>query len=452
MFSRRKFLERSLKSSSLLALSATVPNFVASTALAAQTDQDTVLVVIEMTGGNDGLNTVIPYGDDLYHKARPTLRFKKSEVIRVDDHVGLNPSLRGLSGLLEKQQLAILQGVGYPNPNRSHFESMDIWQTADPRRKLRNGWLGRAIGDLQVQGGRIPAFHMGQEQLPLALQGSATGVPSLNTEEPFGLDLIGEFYGHQPDGSSSPKSRPPKKKKSEKNKKTASPASARKQLIQDVATLAPTDAGGMLRFVRKTSLDTYATIDQLKEIMNEKFSVPDAQADFSNGRYRQLRSGLQYELMLVARMIQAGFGTRIFYVSIDGFDTHSQQRQPQNQLLQKLGSAIQTFFQELEKSGDAKRVLLMTFSEFGRRVRENGSKGTDHGSGSCMFVAGPAVKGGLVGKHPSLAKDELDSGDLRYHTDFRQVYATLLDRWLGCDSRHVLDGEFKPVELLTRQA
>ena len=451
MFSRREFLERSLKGSSLLALGSCVPGFVASTALAAKHGKDNILVVVEMGGGNDGLSTVVPYADDLYHKARPTLRFKKDDLIRVDDHIGLNPSLTGLSELLDNQQLAIVQGVGYPNPNRSHFESMDIWQTADPRGKMRNGWLGRTIGDLQVRGGRIPAFHMGQGQLPLALQGSATGVPSLNTEKPFGLDLIDEFYGHQPDGSQETPRRSAKKKTKEKDKSTPAVGS-RKQLVQDVARLAPADKGGMLQFVRKTSLETYATIDQFMEIMNEKFEVPDAQDDFSNGRYRELRSGLQYELMLVARMIRAGFGTRIFYVSLDGFDTHSQQSGDHNELLQKLGNAVQTFFDELNSSGDAKRVVLMTFSEFGRRVRENGSKGTDHGAGSCLFVAGPAVKGGLIGKHPSLAQNDLDRGDLRYHTDFRQVYATLLDRWLGCASRHVLGDEFKHVELFSGKA
>ncbi len=455
MVSRREFLERSLAGSSLFALGTTVPDFIASTAQAAETGKENVLVVLQMTGGNDGLNTVIPFADDLYYKARPTLGVLKNQVIRVDDHIGLHPSLRGLDSLLQQKQLAVVQGVGYPNPNRSHFESMDYWQTADPRGKTGNGWLGRTIGDLQVQGGRIPAFHMGNSQLPLALTGSATGVPSMNTEKPFGLDLIGDFYGHRPDGkkqrgtvrSKTVRGNDAPQDATEKKEETPSRVETRKQLIKDVAELAPSDSGGLLQFVKQTSLDTYASIDQLVEIMNRKFQVPNAQTDYSSGRYRRVRSGLQYELMLVARMIQAGFGTRIFYLSIDGFDTHSQQAKGHNQLLTKIGTAVSTFFTELKRQNDDKRVVLMTFSEFGRRVKENGSKGTDHGAGSCMFLAGPSVTGGPVGKHPSLAADELDSGDLRYHTDFRQVYATVLDKWLGCDSRRVLGGEFEHLKL-----
>ena len=443
MFTRRDFLKRSVEGSSLLALGATVPHFIASTAQAAEKGKDKVLVVLEMGGGNDGLNTVIPYGDDLYYKARPTLGIKKEQAIRVDDHIGLHPSLSGLSELLQNDQLAIVQGVGYPNPNRSHFESMDIWQSADPRGKTGNGWLGRTIADLNVQGGRIPAFHMGKGQLPLALQGSATGIPSLNTEKPFGLDLIGEFHGHQPDGS---------KRKRPKTDKPSPRVATRKQTIEDVARHAPDDAGSLLQFVRRTSLDTYATVDQLKEIINKEFKVPKAQGGFSEGRYRRLRSGLQYELMLVARMIRAGFGTRVFYVSIDGFDTHSQQRQRHQQLMNKISNSVRTFFNELKGSGDADRVVLMTFSEFGRRVNENGSKGTDHGSGSCLFLAGPAVKAGLIGNHPSLASDDLANGDLKFHTDFRRVYATLLDGWLGCDSRRVLGEKFEHVDLLAKTA
>lgn len=457
MFSRREFLKRSLAGSSLWALGNTVPGFMANTAFAAEHGRENILVVVELEGGNDGLNTVIPFADDLYHKARPTLRFNKDEVLRLDDEIGLNPSLSGLNDLYQDQQLAIVQGVGYPNPNRSHFDSMDIWQSADPRGKVRSGWLARGLSELQVRGGRIPAFHMGDDQLPLALQGSAIGVPSLNTEKPFGLDLLDEFYGHQPDGSR--ETRRPIKRKS-KNKQpqdsdkseaaqAISDAGTRKGLIEDLTRLAPESGGGLLQFVRKTSLQTYTTIDRLAEIMSEDVQVPDAEFDFSDGNYRQLRSGLKYELLLIARMIQAGLGTRIFYVSMDGFDTHSEQRQGHNQLLDKLGSAVQTFFQELKSTGDAERVVLMTFSEFGRRVSENGSKGTDHGAGSCLFVAGPAVKGGLVGRHPSLAPADLDSGDLRHHTDFRRVYATILDRWLGCASRHVLGGEFPYVELFS---
>src|SRR5262245_29536136 len=171
MFTRRQFLVRSLQGTSLLAVGSVVPRFLANTALATQPGKDTVLVVIEMSGGNDGLNTVIPFADDLYHKARPTLHFTKDKVIKVDDHIGLHPGLRGFDSLLQNQQLAIVQGIGYPNPDRSHFESMDVWQSADPKRKTGTGWIARSSPDLQGKDGNLPIIQIGQNRLPLALQG-----------------------------------------------------------------------------------------------------------------------------------------------------------------------------------------------------------------------------------------------------------------------------------------
>ena len=467
MLTRRAFLRRALQGSSLVALGSVVPRFVASAAQGSKVGDDTVLVVLEMAGGNDGLNTVVPYADDLYHKARPTLRRTAEQVIRVDDRVGLNESLYGLKPLLDDGRLAIVQGVGYPNPNRSHFESMDVWQSADPTRRLTNGWLGRALGSLKVRDGHIPAFHIDDGQLPLALTGSASGVPTLNTSKPFGLDLGGEFYGHDPDRNGL--SLPPVVEESSVDAgvvavdvaTVADPASeavtaptpggpagssSRKDLIRGLTEF---DGAGseMLQFVQRTSLNAYSTIDVLKEIMSTDFQLPDAEYRFQGGTWGQDRRGLLYELTLVARMIRAGFGTRVFYVSMDGYDTHSGQLADHNGLLETLGTAVGHFFDELRESGDAERVVLMTYSEFGRRVEENASRGTDHGSGSSLFLAGPAVRGGLVGDHPSLAPDKLDAGDLQWHTDFRRVYATLLDVWLGCDSRRVLDGEFEHVPL-----
>jgi len=202
-----------------------------------------------------------------------------------------------------------------------------------------------------------------------------------------------------------------------------------------------------LQFVQQTSIETYKTVDRLQEILSADFDLPEGEYEFKGGDYRQSRSGLPYQLRLVARMIQSGFGTRIFYVSLAGFDTHSDQRQEHANLLAQLGSAVELFFSELDEDNQ-QRVLLMTYSEFGRRVHENGSKGTDHGAAGCMFVAGPSVKSGLLGEHPSLAADKLDSGDLAYGLDFRHVYATLLDRWLDCDSRAVLMDKFEHVPLI----
>lgn len=416
MLDRRKFLANTLKGSTLIAMGPVVPGFLVAAARAATPGADKILVVLEMAGGNDGLNTVIPYADDAYQKARPTLRFSKQEVVRIDDHLGINPGMRAFDELLSRNELAILQGVGYPNPNRSHFESMDIWQSADLENQSGTGWLGRSVERLHVAQGKIPGMYVGGGELPLALHGSPMGIPSIHPGKPYDLSL----------GASSDKDR-----------------SARRKLIQEVTEQSPGADGGLLQFVKRSALETYASVDRLRDVMR------DSRSDlrfYSGPGQGGGAGGLAEKFSLVGRMIQAGFGARLFYVSIGGFDTHSNQRQAHQELLQQVANSVRGFFQQLRDSGNASRVLVMTFSEFGRRVDENGSRGTDHGAASCLFVAGPAVRGGVVGKHPSLT--DLGDGDLKYHTDFRQVYATLLDDWLSCDSERVLGARFKRLPLV----
>jgi uncharacterized protein (DUF1501 family) len=445
MFTRRQFLIRTLQGSSLVALHSLVPGFLANTARAAAPGKDKILVVLEMNGGNDGLNTVIPFGDDLYHKNRPTLGYKKNDVIPVDDHIGLHPGLRGLSGLLNQGQLAIVQGVGYPNPDRSHFESMDIWQMGDPKRKVGTGWLGRTMNTVRIPEGHMPGIYVGKEKLPMALEGSSTGTPAIDPAKPYELRLesgdkisveevtIQEgnavFTQVVSDGSRKPKEEKPSPHREARMKLI-------KELTGEPGASAP--GGDLLQFVRRSSLQTYTAVESLRRLMREDLrGAPEPpERRFRPGQ----QSTLAGDLGLIAKMIRAGFGTRIFYVAIDGFDTHSKQKMDHNNLMLQIGDAVQSFFQQLQQSGDDKRVVLMTFSEFGRRVKENGSQGTDHGAASCLFVAGPQAKAGLIGKHPSLA--DLDAGDLKHHTDFRQVYATLLDKWLECDSEKVLGTKF----------
>lgn len=419
MFNRRQFLQRSLAGASLLAVGNVVPGFLANTARAAAPGKDTVLVVIEMTGGNDGLGTVIPYADDLYPKARPTLKYSANEVVKVDDHVGLNPGMAGLRAMLNDGQVAVVQGVGYPNSDRSHFESMDIWHSADLTRKTPTGWLGRSVTDLQDDKGNVPVVQIGPTRLPLALQGGHGGVVSVNNNQPYKLDL----------GSD------------EKQKL------ARRKLMEDLAK--PAQNGGredLLQFVQKRQLQTYATLDKLQDVLKDQQNQNN-QFLFGQQSGQQYPAGkLPQRMMLISRLIQKEFGTRVFYTAIDGFDTHSGQKEPHRLLLAEVADAIEMFFTALKGTGHDKRVLVMTFSEFGRRVQENGSNGTDHGSGSCLFVVGPAAKGGAVTKHPKL--DDLDQGDLKHHTDFRQVYATLLDKWLTVDSKTVLGDRFEHIPLL----
>ncbi len=409
MHTRRQFLTNTLRGSSLVALGSVVPQFVARTARAAAPGKDTILVVLELTGGNDGLNTVIPYADDLYHKARPTLRQTRDVVIRLDDHVGLHTGLRGLRPMWEAGQLAVVQGVGYPNPERSHFEAMDIWQSADPKGVAKTGWLGRAAVECKGDSGGVPILHIGPNRLPLALAGApGGGAVTVNDQNSFRLEITGGGAGQQ---------------------------KARRRLLEELAAPAgKTAEDDLASFVRRRQVQTLTAVETLRELLEGRNAVQRG-ATASNEK-----------LQLVAGLIAKGFGTRIFYVSLDGFDTHADQGPAHSKLLAELANSVATFFQTLKTTGHDRRVRLMTFSEFGRRVEENGSRGTDHGAASCLFVAGPSVKGGVVGQHPSLA--DLDAGDLKFHTDFRRVYATLLDGWLGCDSKAVLGAKWEHVKEL----
>ena len=330
--------------------------------------------------------------------------------------------MRSFGQLLERGELAIVQGVGYPNPDRSHFESMDIWQSADPKRKIRSGWIARSATDLGDKQGNVPIMQVGQKELPLALQGAPGAVVSINDQRPYHLNLGPGDVAHHKE---------------------------RRNLLEDVAK---PDAGGddLLQFVRRRQVQTYTTLDKIQEVLNAPSNggvpVPQPGRGFN---FNFAGGPLSSKLQLVARMIDKGFGTRVFYVNLDGFDTHANQVAMHQQLLQQLSDAVFGFFETLRTNkGHDKRVLVMTFSEFGRRAHENGSKGTDHGSGSCLFVAGPGVKAGPVNKHPGLRPEDLDSGDVKWNTDFRRVYATLLDKWLGCDSMTILNGKFEHLDLL----
>jgi uncharacterized protein (DUF1501 family) len=411
MITRRQLLSRALGASSLVALGSVVPQFVARTAQAATVGKDNILVVVELTGGNDGINTVIPYADDLYHKLRPTLRQTKDVVIRLDDHVGLHPKMESLRTMWGEGQLAVVQGVGYPNPDRSHFEAMDIWQSGDPKRLMKTGWLGRSVPEFTGTSGGVPLLQVGRSALPLALQGNAGGAVSVNDQNSFRLEITGGSEGQQ---------------------------NARRRLLKDLSTSTDTKADDLASFVRRRHVQTLTAVETLRELMTGSNAV------------RSYGNGLSSKLQLIAGLIERGFGTRVFYVNLEGFDTHAGQALSHSRLLAELADSINSFFNQLKGTNNDKRVRLLTFSEFGRRADENGSQGTDHGAASCLFVAGPSVKGGVVGKHPSLS--DLDVGDLKYHTDFRRVYATMLDGWLECDSKTVLGEKWEPVKELMPKA
>jgi uncharacterized protein (DUF1501 family) len=406
---RRQFLRATLGSSALVSLGLDVPLFVARSAEAAAGQRGrakgNVLVIVQLSGGNDGLNTVIPYADPAYAKNRAVLRIPQSQIATLDSEVGLHPSLFGLAKLLEQGRLAVIQGVGYPNPDRSHFRSMDIWHSAQPeKQRVIDGWLGRAVEQRHdTLGADVPALHLGGDKLPLALVSRGVAVPSVESLESFRLRTVGG----------------------------AVPIEALRKLAE-----APRPhSTPLLDFVRRSTLSAYASSEQVQA------ALADERAASSYAGHPLAR-----KLQTVAQLIDAGLDTSIYYLSLDGFDTHANQAAGHAALLRELSESVASFMADLAGRGHLDRVLLMTFSEFGRRVKENASAGTDHGAAAPLFITGGRVRAGLLGKHPSLT--DLDSGDLKFHTDFRRVYATLLDQWLGCPSELVLSGKFEHLQML----
>jgi uncharacterized protein (DUF1501 family) len=391
MFTRRSFL----KSSTLLALAPTVPHFLAWTARAAEPVRDgRILVVIEMNGGNDGINTVVPITDEGYAKYRKTLHLDKDRLVKVSDKVGLNPAMGDAGKLLEAGQLAIVQGVGYPNPNRSHFRSMAIWQTArfDEEEHKSYGWLGRALDGGPAGGSGL---LVGSGAPPVALRGRRAAVSAIERIDDFTL---------------------------------AAGADPRKALGKEEP------ADDLNAFVRRTMLDAYATADRITQA---------AKKEEGGARYPQ--TGLASRLQLIARLLKGGVGARVFYAVQGGYDTHYAQLQAHSRLLYELSSGIRAFLDDLKAAGLAERVTVLAFSEFGRRVQENGSSGTDHGTAGPVFLTGPGIKGGLVGTTPSLL--DLDDGDLKVGLDFRRVYASVLEDWLGLSAATALGGSFERLPL-----
>ncbi len=426
-FTRREFLCGSL---AIISTIASVPTFLRSsaTALAAPANDprrpgksgQNILVVIQLSGGNDGLNAVVPYGFDDYYKARPALGIDAKTVLSLDDRagVGLNPALADFKALIDQGQAGVIQGVGYPNPNRSHFASMDIWHTADPERGSARGtgWLGRALDDM---GGKVSKTKQAEgpscvcigNDSPLAAEGKLIKPVTFDRVESFrwaGRDLHPAL------------------------------AEAYDVVNRDAAAAAelPLNDQSQLPFVLRTAMNAQLASDRIRAAV-----AKGTETAFPNGQ-------LANQLRMVASMIRAELPTRVYYVALGGFDTHSGQAGRQNRLLSELGKSLKAFYDEMAALGQAGRVMTLAFSEFGRRVEQNASQGTDHGTAGPVFVAGPMVNAGLIGKHPSLAAGGLDHGDLVHAIDFRAVYAEVLDGWLGVESKTVLGAAYGKAGLL----
>jgi len=352
-------------------------------------DQGPALVVLQLTGGNDGLNTVVPHRQDSYYRSRPTLALPRADLVALDDDHGLHPALRPLESSWERGELAVVHSVGYPQPDRSHFRSMDIWHTADPVGPAGDtGWMGRMADQLSAdEPSALCALHVGGGDLPLALAGHDYFAPSVRDARGFRLRELPAPYERQRD-----------------------------------ALLRASGATGDLAYLGEAARTTYAAAERMSELTRR-----DSGAAYPD-------SELARNLRLVAQLVVGGFGARVFHVALEGFDTHSSQARTHQALLEELGGALSAFQRDLRAQGSDGRVLTLVFSEFGRRVQENGSRGTDHGAGAPALLLGAGVQGGMHGTPPDLRR--LEEGDVPYSTDFRALYGAIERDWMGTSSTH----------------
>ncbi len=353
------------------------------------------IIIVQLSGGNDGLNTIVPFENDLYYKARPQIGISKKDVIDLNGQLGMNPALKAIEPLFKEGLVSILNGVGYPNPERSHFRSMDIWHTASNADEYwKTGWLGRYL-DAQCSNcdslhqavqlnGTLDLVMKGESLKGLAMTDPAQMINGANTSyQGKAMSSNSSHHDHEPVG-----------------------------------------------YLYKTLVETSKSADYLEEkLQKNKMTVKGVPGDqFSK------------HLKTIVQMINAGLETSVYYTQLGGFDTHANQKNRQDRLLSSYANGIKFLVEELKKSGELKNTLIMTFSEFGRRVQQNASNGTDHGTANNLFVIGESVKGGFYNDMPSLS--DLDNGDLKYTIDFRNVYATILQNWLEVDAQQILKRDF----------
>ena len=400
---RREFLQYGAKGVGLLAFSRFAPGFLVESAYAqapAPEKDRTILVMVQLAGGNDGLNTVVPFADPNYRRLRPTLGLGENDLLKIDEAIALNGGCAAMHGLLKEGKLGIVQNVGYPNPNRSHFRSTEIWETGSESNEfLATGWLGRFFDN--------------------ACNGAPQG-------DPCGVNISNEV---------------PQSFLSEHQHPTFSLAAGRsrrqqsenlvllEQMVKASDGHADHENAGYLRHTMMDALVTEKKFQKVLANYQTKANYPG--------------TPLGGSLRNVAALIAAGTATRVYYVSLGGFDTHNNQLNTHAGLLKTLSESLAAFQADLESKQLDGQVLTMTFSEFGRRPSENESRGTDHGTAAPLFVMGSRLKPGLHGSAPSL--DVARNQDLQYSTDFRAVYSTVLDRWLGCKSSAILGKDYQPL-------
>jgi uncharacterized protein (DUF1501 family) len=440
-YTRRAFLQ---SSAALASAAITVPAFIQSSAWALPqampglssipgVNEDNILVIIQLSGGNDGLNTVVPYRDDAYYRLRPRLALGVDNLHILSklgangaSDLALNSAMTGFRELYDEGQCAIIQGVGYPNPNRSHFTSMDIWHTGDTN-ATGDGWIGKYIDaqccgygkgesgspDGSQNGSQVgsqetvaPPISIGREA-PLALTGR--NMMPVSFESPSLFEWAGSKFSEDI-------------------------VENHQKLTDTSHNDADHEHDSNNAFLMRTAMDARVSSETIRKAVAAKPLV------------NYPGSKLSQQLSMIGSMIRAGMKTRVYYASIGSFDTHANQQGTHARLLGQLSGAVRAFQNDLKAQGNDSRVTTMCFSEFGRRVGQNGSNGTDHGTAAPMFMFGPKVQGGFHSRHPSL--NSLDNGDLKYTADFRSVYAEVLDKWLTAKSKDVLGGSYRHLRVM----
>jgi len=363
-----------------------------------------VLVVVNLQGGNDGLNTIVPHGSPAYYRLRPSLAIAPSDVLAIDREIGFNPKMKSLKSMYDNGLVAVVQGAGYPEPDHSHFRSTEIWQTGVPERIENSGWVGRFLDESKLPESNLFNAVAVSPVLPQVMIARSVDVPAIESLSGYGLE-------------------------SDRN---ASERSAYSSVLRN----------GRMPF-NSPYLATVAEIEDHAQRGSEQ--LPKLVAGYRTSASYPA-TGIGRSLALAAQIIGSKLGTRVIYVQHGSFDTHVSQRTPQDRLLGELSDALKAFYDDLAAHGNDKRTLTMTFSEFGRRVAENASRGTDHGEAGPMLLVGGGLKGGVYGQHPAF--DRLDNGDITYTTDFRSVYATVIEKWFGRPTTGIIAGSFPTLSLL----
>jgi uncharacterized protein (DUF1501 family) len=410
MISRRDFVKGGV---ALVSIGTTAQSLLKGTiAFAAQNPADVlaanngkILILVQLGGGNDGLNTVIPIGDSTYHSVRKAIGFSDEQILPLESGFGLAPQLTGLKGLWDDGHLAVVRGVGYPDQNYSHFRSMAIWQAGDPELKLQDGWLGRTLDQMESsQHDPFLGFNIGGSTPP-EMRGEKTPIPSVMDPADYGFSVAGKTA----DGSDS---------------RTATLM----KLYEQYPSASP--YGVLLETTVESAVSSAKQLASAGGVYKPAVEYP--KTSFGAG------------LSVLAEAVVAGVGMRVGHITLGGFDTHSKEIDDHARLMTELDEGLTAFYKDLAAQHKADDVMVLTWSEFGRRVQENANGGTDHGSASVMFALGTGVKRGLYGDSPSLTK-LVDNGNLSFTTDFRSVYATVIDKWLGVPSEALLGKQWPTI-------